>query len=203
MPPISSVPLHLATARQAQRVPPVMAGVPATVMAAAGSTLARQISPPARRCRGRAKPTTAPTKRGRQCIAAVLLSFVASGQLRDQMLGELNAIGSEDEAAKWAHRRLPDKNKLNGDRRQTYRGDLPRQALRPSPSITPKGYRLRSMVRKLRLQPSRSSRLRKPTRRNQNENPAASRSTNRFSLIPSRGASAIATMCALWRSRLV
>ena len=44
---------------------------------------------------------------------AVLLSFEASGQLRDQMLGELNAIGSEDEAAKWAHRRLPDKNKLN------------------------------------------------------------------------------------------
>jgi hypothetical protein len=45
--------------------------------------------------------------------SAVLLSFVASGQLRDQMLAELNAIGSEDEAAKWAHRRLPDKNKLN------------------------------------------------------------------------------------------
>ena len=45
--------------------------------------------------------------------SAVLLSFVASGQLRDRMLGELNAIGSEDEAAKWAHRRLPDKNKLN------------------------------------------------------------------------------------------
>ena len=45
--------------------------------------------------------------------SAVLLSFEASGRLRDQMLGELNAIGSEDEAAKWAHRRLPDKNKLN------------------------------------------------------------------------------------------
>ena len=44
---------------------------------------------------------------------AVLLSFQASSRLRDQMLGELNAIGSEDEAAKWAHRRLPDKNKLN------------------------------------------------------------------------------------------
>jgi hypothetical protein len=44
---------------------------------------------------------------------AVLLSFEASGRLRDQMLGELNAIGSEDEAAKWAHRRLSDKNKLN------------------------------------------------------------------------------------------
>ena len=45
--------------------------------------------------------------------SAVLLSFEASGRLRDQMLAELNAIGSEDEAAKWAHRRLPDKNKLN------------------------------------------------------------------------------------------
>ena len=45
---------------------------------------------------------------------AVLLSFVASGQLRDQMLGELNDIGSSDEAAKWARGRLPDKNKLNG-----------------------------------------------------------------------------------------
>jgi hypothetical protein len=34
------------------------------------------------------------------------------------MLEELNAIGSEDEAAKWAHRRLSEKNKLNaGDAR--------------------------------------------------------------------------------------
>jgi hypothetical protein len=29
------------------------------------------------------------------------------------MLGELNAIASEEEATKWAHRRLPEKNKLN------------------------------------------------------------------------------------------
>lgn len=29
------------------------------------------------------------------------------------MLDELNAIGSEDEATKWAYRRLPEKNKLN------------------------------------------------------------------------------------------
>ena len=29
------------------------------------------------------------------------------------MLGELNAIGSEDAATKWAHRRLAEKNKLN------------------------------------------------------------------------------------------
>ncbi len=54
------------------------------------------------------------TNQARAMHSAVLLSFVASGQLRDQMLGELNDIGSSDEAAKWAHRRLPDKNKLNG-----------------------------------------------------------------------------------------
>ena len=45
--------------------------------------------------------------------STVVLNFEAAGRLRDQMLGELDAIGSEDEAAKWAHRRLPDKNKLN------------------------------------------------------------------------------------------
>jgi hypothetical protein len=46
-------------------------------------------------------------------LAAVRLDIAASAQLRDQMLGELNAIGSEDEAAKWAHSRLKEKNRLN------------------------------------------------------------------------------------------
>ncbi|MGC1777873.1 MAG: hypothetical protein WBB34_07985 [Xanthobacteraceae bacterium] len=55
----------------------------------------------------------ASTTRGMQ--AAVLLSFELSARQRDQMLGELNDIGSADEAAKWARRRLPDKNKLNSD----------------------------------------------------------------------------------------
>ena len=44
--------------------------------------------------------------------AAILLSFEASGRLRDQLLCELNEIGSADAAAKRAHRRLPDKNRL-------------------------------------------------------------------------------------------
>jgi hypothetical protein len=44
---------------------------------------------------------------------AVLLSFALSGRLRDQMLAELNDIGSGDAAALWAKRRFPDKNKLN------------------------------------------------------------------------------------------
>jgi hypothetical protein len=46
-------------------------------------------------------------------LAAVRLDIAASAQLRDLMLGELNEIGSEDEATKWAHRRLSEKNKLN------------------------------------------------------------------------------------------
>jgi ERF superfamily len=46
-------------------------------------------------------------------LAAVRLDIAASAHLRDIMLGELNQIGSEDEAAKWAHRRMQEKNKLN------------------------------------------------------------------------------------------
>jgi hypothetical protein len=44
---------------------------------------------------------------------AVHFDMAASAGLRDVMLVELNDIGSEDAATKWAHRRLPEKNKLN------------------------------------------------------------------------------------------
>jgi ERF superfamily len=46
-------------------------------------------------------------------LGAVLLDFAASTKLRDQMLTELNDIGSGDAAALWAKRRFPDKNNLN------------------------------------------------------------------------------------------
>ncbi len=46
-------------------------------------------------------------------LTAAVFSFEASARLREQMLCELNDIGSGDEAAKWARRRLPEKNKLN------------------------------------------------------------------------------------------
>ena len=46
-------------------------------------------------------------------VLAVRLDIAASAQLRDLMLGELNEIGGEDAATKWAHRRLSEKNKLN------------------------------------------------------------------------------------------
>jgi hypothetical protein len=46
-------------------------------------------------------------------LAAVRLDIAASAHLHDVMLGEVNQIGSEDEATKWAHRRMQEKNKLN------------------------------------------------------------------------------------------
>ena len=53
------------------------------------------------------------TKTKAKVLDAVRLDIAASAHHRDLMLGELNAIGSEDEATKWAHRRLKEKNKLN------------------------------------------------------------------------------------------
>ena len=117
------------------------------------------------------------------------------------MLAELNAIGSEDEAAKWAHRRLPDKNKLNAiDAKhieELFRVKLKAFAIHhakahclgawfgTAPAVEP-------------IEPVTETDAPEPK-----QNPVASRSINRSFLIPSRGASAIATMCALWRSRLV
>jgi hypothetical protein len=46
-------------------------------------------------------------------VDTVRLDIAASAHFRDLMLNELNQIGSEDEATKWAHRRLSEKNKLN------------------------------------------------------------------------------------------
>ncbi|MGB8627804.1 MAG: ERF family protein [Xanthobacteraceae bacterium] len=46
-------------------------------------------------------------------LDTVRLDIAASAHFRDLMRDELNQIGSEDEATKWAHRRLSEKNKLN------------------------------------------------------------------------------------------
>jgi hypothetical protein len=60
-----------------------------------------------------AKPTANNDNARAKVLAAVRLDIAASAHLRDEMLTELNAIGSEDAATKWAHRRLAEKNKLN------------------------------------------------------------------------------------------
>jgi ERF superfamily len=59
------------------------------------------------------KPAVDKTDTKAMLLAAVCLDIAASARFRDIMLGELNEIGSEDEATKWAHRRLAEKNKLN------------------------------------------------------------------------------------------
>jgi len=46
-------------------------------------------------------------------LAAVPFGIALSASLRDVMIAELNEIGSEDAATKWAHQRLKEKNKLN------------------------------------------------------------------------------------------
>ena len=40
------------------------------------------------------------------------ISSEGSAQLRDRLVGELTALASDDDAALWAHRSLPEKNKL-------------------------------------------------------------------------------------------
>jgi hypothetical protein len=46
-------------------------------------------------------------------LDTVRFDIAASAHFRDLMLDELNQIGSEDDATKWAHRRLSEKNKLS------------------------------------------------------------------------------------------
>jgi ERF superfamily protein len=59
------------------------------------------------------KPATDKISTKAKVLAAVRLDIAVSARCRDVLLGELNALGSEDEATKWAHRRLAGKNKLN------------------------------------------------------------------------------------------
>ncbi len=52
-------------------------------------------------------------KEASRATTAVVLDLASSACLRDQMLGELNEVGSADAAAKWARRRLAEKNTLD------------------------------------------------------------------------------------------
>ena len=63
----------------------------------------------------RDRAPTAASPRDRQVrsnSAAPTLDAEASAQLRDRLLGELNELGSSDDAATWAHRHLAEKNRL-------------------------------------------------------------------------------------------
>jgi ERF superfamily protein len=63
---------------------------------------------------GPEQPTVGNSATGNaKVLAAVPVGIALSASLRDVMLAELNEIGSEDAATKWAQRRLKEKNKLN------------------------------------------------------------------------------------------
>jgi hypothetical protein len=46
-----------------------------------------------------------------------MLAAKPSAELRDRLIAELNELGSNDGAAIWAHRRLPEKEQTRGSRR--------------------------------------------------------------------------------------
>jgi ERF superfamily len=54
-----------------------------------------------------------PNSKARSYPPSPPLAPEASVQLRDRLLGEINALGSGDDAALWAHRCLPEKNRLS------------------------------------------------------------------------------------------
>lgn len=60
------------------------------------------------------QPTALPSRRGAQhnWQDKPILSIGVSAQLRDRLLGEIKELGSNDDAATWAHKSLADKNKL-------------------------------------------------------------------------------------------
>jgi hypothetical protein len=46
-------------------------------------------------------------------VSTALLDAKASSEARDRLIAELDNLGSSDDAATWAHRRLGEKNRLN------------------------------------------------------------------------------------------
>ena len=53
-----------------------------------------------------------PRSTGRSPSAPQILAAEPSAELRDRLTAELNELGSNDGAAMWAHRRLPERSKL-------------------------------------------------------------------------------------------
>jgi hypothetical protein len=61
---------------------------------------------------GRQPYAARPDKRPGVRVVQPTLKPEASAALRDRLVGELNGLGSGDDAAVWAHRHMPEKNKL-------------------------------------------------------------------------------------------
>ena len=66
----------------------------------------------------------APSQSLRTQSPRAILGAEASAELHDRLLAELNGLGSNDEAALWAHRCLREKNRLSATDAQARGGDL-------------------------------------------------------------------------------
>ena len=65
------------------------------------------------------RPVSRPNSKVRSYPPSPPLAPEASVQLRDRLLGEINALDCDDDAALWAHRCLPEKNRLTADDAQS------------------------------------------------------------------------------------
>jgi hypothetical protein len=91
------------------------------------------IAPPAQPVANKTKPSVR---------AATRLDPAPSAQLREAMLGELDEISTEDEAAQWAHRRLSEKNTLtNDDTKRVEEAFRAKLAVIAAPALIAKGKR--------------------------------------------------------------
>ena len=111
----------------AQTTPRPKEGGNGPLHAGGTSSIADALTNPAPRTKGRAG--WAPDKQSAwQDTRAKVLTPAASAELRDRLIAELNQLGSADDAALWAHRSLPEKNRLtNADAQsveQAFQGKL-------------------------------------------------------------------------------
>jgi hypothetical protein len=125
-------------------------------------------------------------------LAAVRLDIAASAHLRDVMLTELNAIGSEDAATKWAQRRLAEKNKLSATDAKHIEEAFRAKLL---------GFAIHHAAFRMQIAMPSAPRPQIELGGKQDPRRHLRRWTNRSCSIPSRGAFAIASMYDLSHSR--
>ena len=97
----------------------------------------------------------------------------ASAELRDSLVAELNELGSSDYAATWAHRRLPEKNKLALADAQKVEAAFAARLAVCAPVVDERATKPRSAnrsIRPRRLKPRARDNILRPDRRGRSEN---------------------------------
>ena len=122
--------------------------------------------------RGRA--STAASRRDHQLQSNLraTLGTEASAELRDRLVAELNELGSSDDAATWAHRRLPEKNKLAPADAQTVEAAFAARLAVCAPAVDERATKPRSAkpsIRPQRLKPRARDNPLRPARKRRSE----------------------------------